>query len=252
MALTSQGRRLTEDHRNAQIALASQGEAVARDLWSSVGAGLVQERRDVWLAQSMLAASAYFQSSARLAADYISSYRRVEADGLTGPIVLADFDPARVAVSLTATGPATYWTRRRAGDSATEAHRAARNSMAGAFRRQTMAGGRQAIDLTAKADTKVVGWRRVTDGSPCAFCAMLASRGPVYGAQNAARAVADGRRYHDYCGCSAELVYGAWEPTTTEQGWIDDYQSAATDARAETGRASTKAILAALRQQGYR
>lgn len=57
-----------------------------------------------------------------------------------------------------------------------------------------------------------LGWIRKTDSDPCSFCALLASRGPVYlddsfeasdlrfhGPGNA--------KVHDHCGCSLEPIY---------------------------------------------
>lgn len=59
---------------------------------------------------------------------------------------------------------------------------------------------------------KVLGWARVLTGAEnCPWCAMLASRGPVYTettvltgtTRSASR---DGLRYHDHCDCTAVLV----------------------------------------------
>jgi len=47
----------------------------------------------------------------------------------------------------------------------------------------------------------VAGFRRVTSGSPCAFCSMLASRGAVYSRRGA------DFQAHDGCSCSPEPVW---------------------------------------------
>lgn len=68
-------------------------------------------------------------------------------------------------------------------------------------------------------------WRRVTDGNPCGFCAMLAGRGPVY---RSAEKAGDGRRYHTRCGCTVEPFEGdpsEWVPTPEEQRYIDAYEA---------------------------
>lgn len=50
------------------------------------------------------------------------------------------------------------------------------------------------------------GWARVLTGREnCGFCAMLASRGPVYSEDTVMRR-RDGLRYHDHCDCTAVLV----------------------------------------------
>lgn len=80
---------------------------------------------------------------------------------------------------------------------------------------------RRAADDGPGAETPVrgrcypVGWARmVTGASSCAFCLMLASRGPVYRSNTVLRTTADapnigvkGRRYHDCCDCIAYPVY---------------------------------------------
>lgn len=69
-------------------------------------------------------------------------------------------------------------------------------------------------------------WRRVTDGDPCGFCAMLAGRGPVY--HSKLKAGVGGNRYHGFCGCTAEPFDGPadeWEPTPDEQRYIDAYDA---------------------------
>ncbi|MGC5078469.1 hypothetical protein [Agrococcus sp. DT81.2] len=234
-----------------------------REMWAELDPVRIQSTRDRWLAASLIGAVAYHDASAELAADYVASYRLAEAEGVTGPIVRPVVDRARVVTSLSLTGPAALYLEQQAGLDPVEAHRKAGNKVAGAYRRHVQQGGRSLVDLTARADRSVVGWRRVTDGSPCAFCAMLATRGPVYGSESSARSSTNGSRYHDRCGCSAELVYGEWQPNETEQRWIDDYQAAAEEATATEGvrrapysrdgvRHDEDTILHRLREQGYR
>lgn len=91
--------------------------------------------------------------------------------------------------------------------------------------------------LAARANTEVLNsgrsvvahsskrWRRVTDGSPCGFCAMLAGRGPVY---RSAEKAGSGYRWHGHCGCTVEPYEGDpndWEPTPGEQRFIDAYDA---------------------------
>jgi hypothetical protein len=87
--------------------------------------------------------------------------------------------------------------------------------MASRAQYEVMQAGREVVQRTATR------WRRVTDGSPCGFCAMLASRGPVYRSQESAEG------YHAHCGCTAEPFDGdpaEWEPTPDEQRFIDAYR----------------------------
>lgn len=61
---------------------------------------------------------------------------------------------------------------------------------------------------SAKAGGGVeIGWARVLTGEEnCPFCAMLASRGPVYSEETVLAREADRGRYHDHCDCVAVLV----------------------------------------------
>ena len=62
-----------------------------------------------------------------------------------------------------------------------------------------------ARDAVTKKPARI-GYARVLSGAEnCPFCAMLASRGPVYKEDTAVRR-RDGRRYHDHCDCVAVLV----------------------------------------------
>lgn len=78
---------------------------------------------------------------------------------------------------------------------------------------------RETIVATAEAAPAEIGWARVLSGAEnCAFCAMLASRGPVYRSDKSALSVVGDRRgrtrgtrqlgegYHDHCDCDAVLV----------------------------------------------
>lgn len=84
---------------------------------------------------------------------------------------------------------------------------AAKSNMLGSAKRQVINASRQRITR----NRSVGRWARVSDGKPCAFCAMLVSRGPVY-----SEATVDFPA-HDRCGCNARLVLpddpdGGWSP----------------------------------------
>jgi hypothetical protein len=64
---------------------------------------------------------------------------------------------------------------------ATEAMANARVNLTGAAVRQSLKGARNVTSQILKFDRKVLGYARFTDANPCHFCALLASRGAVYG-----------------------------------------------------------------------
>lgn len=105
--------------------------------------------------------------------------------------------------------------------------------------REAIRAGRELVDGAAKRDQRVVGWARVTDGSPCHFCAMLASRGAVYTSKERAglggrakpKGSPDGRvpkykrppvsledmkKYHPGCHCQVVPIYSRNDFITPE------------------------------------
>lgn len=95
--------------------------------------------------------------------------------------------------------------------------------------------GRTAVEKTAEAGGEKVGWARVLSGAEnCAFCAMQASRGPVFRTEKSATQVvgsrgtrALGEDWHDNCDCTAVLVFrdmpweGEEQYERLEQLWVD-------------------------------
>lgn len=125
-----------------------------------------------------------------------------------------------VARSLHTAGPnyAKYLTKR--GEDPDRAKLKVVVNVSGTAGRQVLNGGRDALEELVQADPVALGWARVTDGDPCAFCAMLASRGPVYKSRETAAFLP-----HDHCACIPEPVYSrsaAWAPGARElrQLWL--------------------------------
>lgn len=105
--------------------------------------------------------------------------------------------------SLFFTGPVTI--RKgisKLGKSPEEAMTTATVRTLGAGKRLALQGGRDVIMDAVQRDPAVKGVARVTDGDPCYFCAMLASRGAIYRSEETAAFDA-----HDDCGCEPEPVY---------------------------------------------
>jgi hypothetical protein len=73
---------------------------------------------------------------------------------------------------------------------------------------------------TIGTDGQALGYAHLTDVGSCAFCAMLASRGPVYKtAATAGGPRGRGVRYHDYFACLALPVFShgeAWFEHATD------------------------------------
>lgn len=248
MALTAEGKQLTEAHRVGQIALAAEADAALRLLWPVLDPADLDRSEPSWMGASLAVMRPQFEQSAAMASAYTVAYR--EAEGVpAGPLVRPKWNARLMSENLHLAGPVRVKLLVGTGMTGAAAATAAVSKFAGIGRRGVMSGGRMMIHETSRRDTNVRGWRRVTDGNPCAFCAMLASRGPVYG-KDTAISTGEGLRYHGHCGCAAELVYGEWEPSDMEQFYIDEYQRAAKEADALGLPRTSKNVLPRLRQNG--
>lgn len=164
--------------------------------------------------------------SAGMAADFVSEFRRM-CGAEVGRIIVDDFTPeaafARTAFAV-----------KKVGDNPDDANRTV-NSVASGMERAVMNAARDTVEWSAGAEHRT--WRRVTDGDPCAFCAMLATRDDYTTKERAISAGHVGRhrrkgkrpvgaRYHDHCGCTVVEVVGPWERTKADERYMDVYQRA--------------------------
>lgn len=89
---------------------------------------------------------------------------------------------------------------------------------AAAAARIAMNGARHELSDLVNRDGKAIGYIRLSrTGTPCGWCAMLISRGPVYKTQRSAEVVryTEGDQYHDNCNCYAEPVFSDKEYKTS-------------------------------------
>lgn len=120
------------------------------------------------------------------------------------------FHGGRAAVSLLATGPGEVLHRMPATEQQAMDAGQLRSSRVAV--RIVTDGGREVVRQAVELDHDAVGWARVLNTNPCAFCAMLASRGAVY--KNASFNTSNDRfdgegvaKVHDGCRCGLRPVY---------------------------------------------
>lgn len=89
-------------------------------------------------------------------------------------------------------------TAKQAFKKAQEVHDAAGSVNAGLIDQAGIDAGREVIDRVSAEDPRVLMWARATGPNPCAFCAMLASRGFAYTSKNRAGAT---KQFHPNCHC---------------------------------------------------
>lgn len=216
MAVTNAGKALTEAHRLEQARIGVQTARQLRSLWALLNAEGRTPTVDEWLGAVTTVLGRQHGLSAAAARDYYSAFRLAEI-GEAGFAArgIPTLNLEAVRASMVATGPYRLRQGIRRGLTVEEASQRAMISSAGEGVRIALDGGRQQIIRNVQADSRALGWVRVTDGDPCAFCAMLASRGPVF--KGRATAIAgtvfstsvNDYRAHARCGCTAEPVYRA-------------------------------------------
>lgn len=243
MARTATGAQLTARHRQAQLAIRA---GALRDfvriwpLWRG------DERSFQALVEAAIPlVRAHRGASSELAATYFAAFRRAEGVGANAtPQLAAPPDPKRVTSSLYVTGSVMTGKAIAAGHSPQAAMQTALTRTSGALTRHVLEGGRETLIRSSAADREARGWTRVTGGTPCAFCAMLAGRGAVY-SEDAADFQA-----HDHCSCAAEPMYEGSELPGDSQRFRELYNRATREASAagELERGTSNDLLNAFRR----
>lgn len=208
MAATTVGRRLTEQHRLAQLRISALTVARMRVLWRLIDPTRLDETTPGWLDAASTLVAAQAGVSAALARRYYRTFRAVEA-GAAPADVPSVSAPNRAAVetSLLVTGPYTLRGKLAEGVTFERANSRALAASAAAAARQALTAGRNTLVVATDTDRRALGWQRVTSIRPCAFCAMLAGRGPAFKNQRSASFQA-----HDSCACTAEPVFARNQP----------------------------------------
>lgn len=224
---------LIRGHRLAQIRNGAAASGLVRRLLEDLRVGRVS--RDQFIAQVVAANLLSFNAATRLAEAYLMASRALV--GVGGEIVKPQFSAAasvagaeQVLKCVDQAGvDKDFW--RIVDPLIVAADKAAKDA------------GRVTVVESVEASGRY--WRRVTDANPCAFCAMLVTRGPAYRSEARAGRVVGARGkprgtrqigslFHDHCGCSVVEFYGepgSWVPTKREEAFIDLYYSCDGDLR---------------------
>lgn len=213
MASSAEATQLTDQYRRQQLALRA---ATTRDLaliWPLFDGSDTSFAAFTEAAVNLVLAR--HDASSGLGAAYYSRFRA--AEGIAGEVIprLAPrIGIGLIQAALFATGLAGTRRAIGAGQTPVQARKTGLVQAAGAVSRLVLDGGRRTVDDTVRADPKAKGWVRVTSGQPCAFCAMLASRGPAYKSDRTSRFQA-----HDHCACTSEPVFEGSELPAENRRW---------------------------------
>lgn len=223
MASTVLARRLSDEYRVNQSRLSAQTVARMLLLWRLIDPQRLEETVPEWQTAVLALLPRQAETSEALARRYFREFSVAETGRIfDGTIPPVGFDDESVRARLTWAGPGQIGNQLRTGKPIDEAAQAA-GVFAARYAQQIVADvGRRTVQSGIRTDRRALGYQRVTDGDPCAFCALLASRGPVY------KRSTGGFQAHPSCGCTAEPVYS--ETTALPPGaaeWRDLYSEAA-------------------------
>lgn len=203
MASTVLGQRLTEAQRRAQLKVSATVVAQLRLLWPMLELRNLDATAPGWLAAATELLQRQYRLSATVAAQYLEEFRAAETGAALRAVTPTEVAlPDAAVTSLMVTGPVGVKQRVAAGVAPELAAAAAFAEMARTAQMHVLNGGRTELQRGIRRDRRALGYQRVTDGAPCYFCAMLASRGPVYSKESFSNG-----RVHLGDGCTLEPVY---------------------------------------------
>lgn len=204
--------RLTEAHRVAQARYGAQTVALVAELFVLLDLEDLDGSIPRWLAAIQSVVAGNRTQAEALSRRYLQQHRRILAP--TASLLTAEADeliPGALRTSMLVTGPYRLRKKLSTGSTAAQATSVARAGTAGEAMRFVLGGGRSLIDNAVNTDEAILGVQRRTSGAPCHFCAMLASRGPVYKSEATARF-----QPHAGCSCQPEPVYQDRAPLTAQ------------------------------------
>lgn len=193
MATSRAGERVTTLHQASQRALGQTSSGLLRQLWYL----FVLEHElteDEWIRAVLQLLGSRQRMSAHLARTYYRTFRAVEL-GSFEPLRLFDVRPFNEQSTRVRIQSLLDQFHQMNGTTTPQFDDTVVNDLV----QVVVDGGRLQVIEDVQTDGEAHGWYRVDDGSPCAFCALLISRGNVYKSEQAARF-----RSHPRCGCTAE------------------------------------------------
>jgi len=222
MAASPAAARLTELHRLAQARLGAQSAARVVDAWQLIDVRRLDATSARWLGIVATMARADARQSSLLTIEYLRAFRTMEIGTLEGfTPLLADLNETALRQSLVVTGPVRIKAAMTQGIPLAPAVATAQATSAASGMRHVLNAGRTTLIDTLRGDSRSHGWARVTGGKTCAFCAMLAARGGVYGVDTVHFDA------HDGCSCAAEPVYDPDRSMPAQsQRWADLWDEA--------------------------
>lgn len=215
--------------RATQLAIRAQLLRDVTRLWPMLDRKRLDETWPGWLrAMSLLVRNYHGQSAVAASAAYRTARERATQSPAPRSLIRLAPEPSQdwLDKAFGYSGPGTFQRDIARPNTALE-------TTLGASTRIVLDGGRATTIDTVRHDPVALGWYRVTDEDPCAFCALLASRpamkhedgsfrkGSLYHSEETASFKA-----HDHCACAAAPLFSQNQqlPDVSQQA-ADVYQN---------------------------
>lgn len=251
MAVTERGELLTRSHFVEQQAVKGQATRDALILWELLDFDRLDDTTERWLAATERLVVSESLRSTQIAQSYFQQFAEAETGRFYPPPPGRTVDRDVVRRDLMVTGPLRYLGLRDRGYAHTRAFRTAQTENAGEVARLTMWPHRQTLVDSPSgsygSEPAPAGWQRVVrSAKPCAFCLLMASRGPVYETKSTANF-----RAHANCNCTVELVFrrdAPWRPENLEARQLYNRSIREAAAAGELRRGTDNDLLNAFRR----
>lgn len=195
--------------RRAQLRIRARYLSEFMRLWPVLNRASTSADVDRWLRVNVALVRRWQAPSRALAMEFYRSQHMAQLGRPASLKTVPEMPTEQIVRGLAERGPGVLRRLKVTGLEDLIAEERAQTAAAGKGGKLVLAGGRDAL----KAQ-QAVGYMRVTDGDPCSFCAMVASRGALYSSEGTAGRdtndsfVGDGlHKYHDHCGCTALPIF---------------------------------------------
>lgn len=241
--MTQQSR--AADHQAAQRALSARLAEQLGPLWDLIKLGAFATTIPLWIEAVKEVLEAFARMSGTLAADYYSDER--DLAGARGVFVPAPaLIPDGKAEASLRWATASLWIPEDENPPPIEERLEIAEKKAQAAAQKIVADvGRDTIAEALDEDDEALGWARVTGPDTCAFCALMASRGPVYHTEETAGRDADSRfegegryKFHNNCDCTVVPIFAGqqWDPPAYVEEWERLYAESTAGAYGQKGK----------------
>lgn len=181
--------------RSGQLGIRAKYLREFADVWPILRQGDAQR----WLRLNVALVRRWQQPSRSLALEFLRGQQEAQTGRTMRPTTPTPMPDQQIVRNLLARGPGVVKRARLVGLDELEAWERGEAAAMASGGRLVLAGGRDGM-----GEQQPLGFMRVTDGDPCYWCAMLASRGAVYAT---ARDAGEENTYHDSCGCTVLPIF---------------------------------------------